>query len=653
MAFRELRQAGAKQAEAGTTVEQIQDLISGAIMLSGRIDAWARSSEFFTSLDRLAEICLRPTEAQQDYLRRHASNMSYDLGEMLNYQQEYFSDNPAAKQKIFELMELLRTFYTSESATIGAIPGALPAELVMPSVPTPVLTQVTTQFGDFEYTPNPEWLGLFLDGSHLSQNSQLAAEAGYYDLIGDRGMAAQKGREWMEDTVANINATLELTGEDALTVDKFLSGDWGISSSTIAYRFGTTDKDHVLHLLDLMNQGRILEALRDANPNTTFAYTLADFVAGTLKNLELRVSRFAITADVTYNIWESDYLFLNVRAIAEMVLSQRYVVNATELEDGRWRVDLEGKEIEARAGGGLGAEFGVYLNNPNRYISIAGMAEWRADIQDFVGTFTAKYRDTSGRLFGLPTAGYLHTELLGSIDTDGRVHASGTLEFTPINNNDYLLGFSMGAAYGTNISDSSQRWLASLGRRDYWTFMPGASFEMRNIGESGWEQITSVSTEMNELIGRVENGLNRPDWLISELRAINDSLARVLHDEDLDQVRQDLRLVAGRLQEEISGREEPGELGTFREEIESMMGRLEDISVSPGLERFAMGVHCLFDTETFEGMMGAVTFSGQAWSVALQAAWRRLRLLPDMGELIVGEDGRIDTGTFGLEVKWK
>jgi hypothetical protein len=312
-------------------------------------------------------------------------------------------------------------------------------------------------------------------------------------------------------------------------------------------------------MLAKVSQGNILQALIDAPRNTTFAYTLASVVAGSLSNAEMQVPIFTTQVNSTVNIYNSDVLFINAIAFAELVLSQKYTIQATQLEDQRWSLKfIPNGEIDPLGGGGAGGEIGFYAGNESRYVSLSVVGEWDAEIQDVVGTATLNFTDASGNPFGIPMDGKLYTAMLASLDTEGRLRASGTLELAVVQNDEYALMVSFGAAYGTDITDASQQWLARIGTRDYWTLMPGATFEIRDIGEVG-----------------------------------------------------------------------------------------------TGLERIATGVHGIFDAEGAQaGVMGNVMFYGGDWSVGVEAGWRRIQVLPNMGDLIIGEDQTIDTGQFNIRMEF-
>jgi hypothetical protein len=412
---------------------------------------------------------------------------------------------------------------------------------------------------------NEEWLGLFETTDAQTLNANLAAESAFYCLIGDTASAAHFGQRWIQDIVDNVNNWRRANGmTDAdMTMDDLMAGSWGSAGTRefIRDRFGVSEEQvsQVLSMLAQVSQGNILQALIDAPRNTTFAYTLASVVAGSLSNAEMQVPVFTTQIDSTVNIYNSDVLFINAIAFAELVLSQKYTIQATQLEDQRWSLKfIPNGEIDPLGGGGAGGEIGFYAGNESRYVSLSVVGEWDAEIQDVVGTATLNFTDASGNPFGIPMDGKLYTAMLASLDTEGRLRASGTLELAVVQNDEYALMVSFGAAYGTDITDASQQWLARIGTRDYWTLMPGATFEIRDIGEVG-----------------------------------------------------------------------------------------------TGLERIATGVHGIFDAEGAQaGVMGNVMFYGGDWSVGVEAGWRRIQVLPNMGDLIIGEDQTIDTGQFNIRMEF-
>ncbi|MEW5996250.1 MAG: hypothetical protein AB1657_01500 [Candidatus Micrarchaeota archaeon] len=522
-----------------------------------------RMRDFVIVMDELIRRCTAEGAAQDEYLTGHAANMSSAIEELFNNHPVDDFNTPAEMERINDARNALLALFQVVPVTIGGAPGAAAPELRLPEVPVPVPTQVTASLEEFDIEFNENWQRFYALGEDsLNEAERLAGRAAFYETVGNRSAAAEDGNAFLQNLVDNLNANSEASGLAAdLTLDKLLSGDWGDSGGVIIDRLGMTaaDKDAILNTFRMISEGRMLEALRNAPEGTTLAYTLADIVAGSLRNLELRVPLATIQVDSSVNLYNSDVMFINALAFAELVLSQKYAVDATRIETGanagRWSLDFVPQgDMEALFGGGAGVEAGLYISNEARYVSLSVMGEWDANLQEAVGTATLKYMDATGHLFGIPCDGRLYGAMLASIDTEGRLHASGTIQLALVQNDDLAIMVSFGGAYGTDISEASKQWLARVGTREYWTLSPGALFEIRNLGEVGG-----------------------------------------------------------------------------------------------GLERIGLGLQGLFDTEGAQaGIMGSVNFYGNGWSIGAEAGWRRLIVLPDLGNLIIGEDKTIDTLQSGI-----
>jgi len=571
MAQAQLR--GGKQAGGETTwgraseltMEQMENIIlemSNPDM--GRSAFMLKINDFVAVMDELVRRCAAQGANRDEYLLSHAGNMGNGIEEIFNHHSVDDFNSMEQMDKIRNARDTLLGVFQPGHMVVSGQPGAAEPELVLPEVPTPVEVGITGG-QDYSVQFNEEWLGLFETTDAQNLNANLAAESAFYSLIGDTASAAHFGQRWLQDIVDNVNNWRRANGMAGadMTLDEFMAGSWGNADTRgfIRDRFGVSEDqvDSVLGMLAQVSQGNILDALRSAPRNTTFAYTLASVVAGSLSNAEMHVPLMTMQVDSSVNLYNSEVLFINAIAFAELVLSQKYTIQATQREDQRWNLEfIPNGELDPLGGVGAGGEIGFYAGNESRYVSLSVVGEWDAEIQEVVGTATLKFTDASGNPFGIPMDGRLYTAMLASVDTEGRLRASGTLELSVVENDDYALMVSFGAAYGTNIADASQQWLARIGTRDYWTLMPGATFEIRNIGE-----------------------------------------------------------------------------------------------IDTGLEKISAGVHGIFDaTGAQAGVMGNVMFYGGDWSVGVEAGWRRIQVLPDMGDLIIGEDQTIDTGQFGIRMEF-
>ncbi len=383
------------------------------------------------------------------------------------------------------------------------------SEMQMPTLGQPVRMRISSP-GDIQIEFNEKWLPLYGTEEAREEGENVAgraAAASYAASInsGFESEARRAGEAFYQDILDNVNA---VTGA-GLSSAQFAGGLWGSAAEFIRDRFGLSD-DKIQNYLQMVRDGKFLDALdivKREDPNSPWAWTLEQSLAGGLNGSNTRFVVGGFDANASYRLFENEYTFLDVGFVLGLRAVRNYRVSA-EFDNATNTFTFSGSPevtTEAQVGGMVTLATGVNVT-PGRTLSVQWATGWDPVYQPqsteevgerYANRVTAGFNDETGNPLGIPMGGKVYLALAASVETVGEnvaeVTFQGATQMVLVTGDDFVLLGSVGAAV---------RWTPEAVGGEFASTAAPWTVEGGLTGKYKWDDISAYITLTGGVAGQ-------------------------------------------------------------------------------------------------------------------------------------------------------